>query len=186
MAETSTAVSGVAERYASALFELARDGGQLDAVTADLAGFSALLEESPDLRRLVRSPVFSADDQLRAVAAVLERAGIKGLTANFIRLVAKNRRLFAVPDMIRGYRQLLARHRGEVAAEVLSAEPLSETHVAALRQALKSSLGKDVDLDQKVDPALIGGMIVRIGSRMIDSSLRTKLNHLRIAMKEAG
>lgn len=186
MADSTQTISGVAERYASALFELAAESDQLAAVAEQLGRFEALLSESPDLARLVRSPVFSADEQLRAVAAVLEKSGIGGPAANLVKVAARNRRLFAVPDMIRSFRQQLARHRGEVSAEVTSAEPLNAAHVAALKEALRASIGKDVALDTKVDPRLIGGLIVKVGSRMIDTSLRTKLNSLKIAMKEVG
>lgn len=186
MADEPITVSGVAERYASALFELARDEGALDAVAADLDSFQALLAESEDLTRLVRSPVFTSDEQTRAVTAILGKAGIKGLAANLIKVAAGNRRLFAVPEMIVGYRRMLARERGEISASVTSAEPLSETQVAAVKAALKEAMGKDVLLDQKVDPSLIGGLVVQVGSRMIDTSLRTKLNAMKYAMKEAG
>ncbi|MCX5514086.1 F0F1 ATP synthase subunit delta [Kaistia algarum] len=186
MAEQKSIASGVAERYATALFELALEGGNLDAVDADLARFSALLAESDDLNRLVRSPVFSADDQLRAVSAVLGAAGIGGFVGNFIKVAANNRRLFAVPGMIVAFRKLLARHRGEVTAEVTSAEPLSDVQITALKEALKAQIGKDVTLSSEVDPALIGGLIVKVGSRMVDTSLRSKLNSLKIAMKEVG
>ena len=178
-------VSGVAGRYATALFDLARDANTIDAVKADLERFDALVGESPDLARLVRSPVFSADEQLSALSAVLERAGIGGLAAQFIKLVTKNRRLFAVADMVRGFRNLVAQHRGEVTAEVTVAEDIKDDHVAALRNALKAVSGKDVDLKIKVDPAIIGGLVVKLGSRMVDSSLRTKLNSIKHAMKEA-
>ena len=186
VAEQKTIVSGVAERYATALFELALEGGQLDAVDADLSRFSAMLAESEDLTRLVQSPVFAAEDQLRAVSAVLDKAGIGGLVGNFIKVAANNRRLFAVPGMIADFSQMLARHRGEVTAEVTSAEPLSDSQVAALKDALKAQIGKDVTLVATVDPGLIGGLIVKVGSRMIDTSLRSKFNSLKIAMKEVG
>lgn len=185
MAEASR-VSTVAERYGTALFELALDGNQLKAVEADLDSFSGLIRDSADLKRLVSSPVFSAEEQARAVTAILDRAGIGGLVGNLIKVAAGNRRLFVVPDVIVAFRRLVARHRGEVSAEVTSAEPLSEKHVAALKDALKASLGKDVALETKVDPALIGGLIVKVGSRMLDGSLRTKLNSLKLAMKEVG
>jgi F-type H+-transporting ATPase subunit delta len=178
-------VSGVAGRYATALFDLARDANSIDAVQADLQRFDDLIAESADLARLVRSPVFSADEQLSALSAVLERAGIGGLAAQFIKLVTKNRRLFAVADMVRGFRNLVAQHRGEVTAEVTVAEDIRDDHVAALRNALKAVSGKDVDLKIKVDPAIIGGLVVKLGSRMVDSSLRTKLNSIKHAMKEA-
>jgi F-type H+-transporting ATPase subunit delta len=176
----------MAGRYATALFELARDERAVDAVKTDLDAFDALLSDSPDLVRLVRSPVFGADEQGRALSAVLDKAGIKGFAANFLRLVASNRRLFAVRDMIRAFRTLVAKHKGEVTAEVTVAERLSDTHLDALKSALKSVTGgKAVDLNVKVDPAIIGGITVKLGSRMVDSSLRTKLNSIKHAMKEA-
>jgi F-type H+-transporting ATPase subunit delta len=180
-------ISGMAGRYATALFELALDNNAVDAVRADLDRFDALVGESEDLRRLVRSPVFAADAQGKALAAVLDRAGIGGVTAQFLKVVTANRRLFAVRDMIRAYRALVARHHGEVSAQVTVAEPLSEAHRAAITDALKSVTGKDnVGLDVKVDPAIIGGLVVKLGSRMVDSSLRTKLNSIKHAMKEVG
>jgi F-type H+-transporting ATPase subunit delta len=179
-------VAGMAGRYANALFELALEQKALDAVKADLERFEALLVESADLARLVRSPVFSSEEQLKAIGAVLDRSGISGVAANFIKLVARNRRLFAIRQMIRAFRHLVARHRGEVSADVTVAERLSETHLGALREALKSVTGgKDIELDVKVDPTLIGGLVVKLGSRMVDSSLRTKLNAIKFAMKEA-
>lgn len=186
MAEQQSIVSGVAERYATALFELALEGGALDAVDADLSRFNALLSESEDLTRLVKSPVFAAEDQSRAIAAVLDKAGIGGLVGNFVKVAANNRRLFAVPGMIVAFRALLARHRGEVTAEVTSAEPLSDAQIGSLKDALKAQLGKDVTLATAVDPALLGGLVVKVGSRMVDTSLRSKLNSLKIAMKEVG
>ena len=177
--------AGVANRYALALFELARETNAIDAVKTDLDRFDALVAESPDLARLVRSPVFSAEEQLQALSAVLDRTEIGGLAARFLKLVTSNRRLFAVGDMIRGYRKLVAQHKGEATAEITVAEELKDDHVAALRAALKAVSGKDVDLHIKVDPAIIGGLVVKLGSRMVDSSLRTKLNSIRHAMKEA-
>jgi F-type H+-transporting ATPase subunit delta len=178
-------VSGMAARYATALFDLAQEANAIDAVKADLDRFDALIAESPDLTRLVRSPVFSAAEQLQALSAVLARVGIGGIAANFLKLVTSNRRLFAARDMIRGFRELVARHKGEAVAEVTVAEKLKDDHVEALRAALKSVSGKDVDLDIKVDPAIIGGLVVKLGSRMVDTSLRTKLNAIKHAMKEA-
>jgi F-type H+-transporting ATPase subunit delta len=175
----------MAGRYATALFDLARETNAIDAAKADLERFDALVAESADLARLVRSPVFSADEQLHALSAVLDRGGIGGLAAQFLKLVTTKRRLFAVRDMIRGYRELVAQHKGEATAEVTVAEQLKDDHVAALRSALKAVSGKDVDLNIKVDPAIIGGLVVKLGSRMVDSSLRTKLNAIRHAMKEA-
>ncbi|HKM88849.1 MAG TPA: F0F1 ATP synthase subunit delta [Xanthobacteraceae bacterium] len=185
MAGEEPIVSGMAGRYATALFDLARETNSIDAVKADLERFDALVGESADLNRLVRSPVFSAAEQLQALSAVLERVGIGGLAAKFLKLVTANRRLFAARDMVRGYRELVALHKGEATAEVTVAERLKDDHVAALRNALKAVSGKDVDLNIKIDPAIIGGLVVKLGSRMVDASLRTKLNAIRHAMKEA-
>ncbi|MEX2318877.1 MAG: F0F1 ATP synthase subunit delta [Bauldia sp.] len=186
MAGNTSPVSGVAERYANALFELAIDTNALAEVEKDLGRFADLISESPDLARLVRSPVFSAADQSRAVVAVLEKAGIGGLVANVVKVASANRRLFVVPEIVTAFRRLAAQHRGEVSAEVVSAEPLADKHVAELKAALKASLGKDVTLETSVDPSLIGGLVVKVGSRMIDGSLKTKLNSLKLAMKEVG
>ncbi|HMK70922.1 MAG TPA: F0F1 ATP synthase subunit delta [Xanthobacteraceae bacterium] len=185
MAGEQPIVSGMAGRYATALFELARETNSIDAVKADLERFDALVGESADLNRLVRSPVFSAEEQLQALAAVLERAGIGGLAAKFLKLVTANRRLFAARDMVRSYRELVALHKGEATAEVTVAEPLKDDHAAALKSALKAVSGKDVDLNLKIDAAIIGGLVVKLGSRMVDTSLRTRLNAIRHAMKEA-
>jgi F-type H+-transporting ATPase subunit delta len=179
-------ISGMAGRYATALFELALESNAVDAVKADLGRFDAMVGDSADLMRLVRSPVFGADEQEKALGAVLERAGIGGLAAKFLKLVTSNRRLFAVRDMVKAYRALVARHKGELTAQVTVAEALSDAHRAAIRDALKSVTGKDVGLDVNVDPAIIGGLVVKLGSRMVDSSLRTKLNSIKHAMKEVG
>jgi F-type H+-transporting ATPase subunit delta len=178
-------VSTMAGRYATALFELAAEAKATDAVKADLDRFDAMVGDSADLARLVRSPVFSIEQQGQALGAVLERAGIGGLAAKFLKLVTANRRLFAVRDMIKAYRALVAKAKGEATAEVTVAEKLKDEHITALRAALKSVSGKDVDLDIKIDPAIIGGLVVKLGSRMVDTSLRTKLNAIKHAMKEA-
>ena len=186
MAAEDPTVSGVSGRYATALFDLARDQNVVDAVKADLDNFEVLLNESADLKRLVRSPVFSADSQSRALVAVLEKAGISGISANLLKVLTANRRLFAVADVIRAYRALVAKYKGEASADVTVAEPLSDKNLDALKAALKSVTGKDVALNVKVDPSIIGGLVVKLGSRMVDSSLRTKLNSIKHAMKEAG
>ncbi len=176
----------MAGRYANALFELALEEKAVDAVKSDLDQFDALITANPDLNRLVRSPVYGADEQFKALSAILDKVGIGGLTANFLRVITTNRRLFAVRDMTRAFRALVAKHRGEVSAEVTVAETLNGENLEALKGALKSVTGgKDIDLDLKIDPAIIGGLIVKIGSRMVDSSLRTKLNAIKLAMKEA-
>jgi F-type H+-transporting ATPase subunit delta len=178
-------VSGMAGRYATALFELALEASELDKVTADLTAFDTLVADNPDLLRLVRSPVFGADEQTKALMAVLDKAGISGLAANFLKVIASNRRLFAVRDMIRGYRALVAQHKGEVTAQVTVAETLSDARLGEIKDALTSVTKKDVHVDVHVDPTIIGGLIVKLGSRMVDSSLRTKLNAIKFAMKEA-
>ena len=178
--------SGVAGRYATALFELALEAGAVDSISTDLQRFDALIDESSDLARLVRSPVFTADVQSKALAAVIERSGIDGLAAQFLKVVTSNRRLFAVRKIIKAYRALVARHKGEVTAHVTVAEPLSDAHRDEIRGTLAAVTGKDVRVDVKVDPSIIGGLVVKLGSRMVDSSLRTKLNGLKHAMKEVG
>ena len=186
MAAEDPSVSGVSGRYATALFELAREEKSVDAVKADLDKFEAMLNESPDLKRLVRSPVFSAEVQAKALNAVLDKAGIIGISAKFLKVLTANRRLFAVAEVIRAFRTLVAKFKGEVTAEVTVAEQLSEKNLDALKAALKSVTGKDVALNVNVDPSIIGGLVVKLGSRMVDSSLRTKLNSIKHAMKEAG
>jgi F-type H+-transporting ATPase subunit delta len=178
--------SGVAGRYATALFELALEENALDQVAADLDRFNQALDASQDLLRLVKSPVFSAEEQGRALAAVLATLKIEGLSRNFLLLAAKNRRLFATPDMARAFRAMLARHRGETSATVTAAAKLTESQITALKQALTAALGKTVMLEERVDPSLLGCLVVKVGSRMVDSSLRTKLNSLKVAMKEVG
>lgn len=186
MADTSQLISGVAERYASSLFDLAREAGSIDAVSADLDRFQALLEESGDLKRLVASPVFSAEEQQRAISAISAKAEFSGLVANFLKVVAANRRLFALPGMVRAFRQIAAEHRGEVTAEVTSAHALTAAQEKELKSALKGVTGKDVAVAVTVDPSLLGGLIVKVGSRQIDTSLRTKLSTLKLALKEVG
>jgi len=186
VADAQSIVSGMAGRYATALFELALEERVLDAVKADLDRFDALVAESADLARLVRSPVFGADEQGRALAAVLDRAGIGGLAGQFLKVVASNRRLFAVRQIIKDFRKLVAHHKGEVTAEVTLAEAPNERHLAAIKGALKAVTKKDVQVDVKVDPGIIGGLVVKVGSRMVDSSLRTKLNSIKHAMKEVS
>jgi F-type H+-transporting ATPase subunit delta len=183
VATDNPVTAGVAGRYASALFELAHEQNQLDEVSSDLGKFQSMLDQSEDLNRLVKSPAFAAEDQERAMAAVMDWASVGATTGNFLKVVTRNRRLFAAEDMIKTFRTLLARHRGEVAAEVASAVTLTEDQLAALRDKLKASFGKDVRLDAKVDPSLLGGLVVKVGSRMFDSSLKTKLTNLKVVLK---
>lgn len=187
MADADNIVSGMAGRYASALFALAKDSNSTDAVAADLKRFADLVAGDPNLQLLVRSPAFSAEDQTRALGKILEAVGIGGLAAKFLRLVASKRRLFGVTRMIADFNALNDASRGVRRAEVTVAEALSPGDAEALKQALGEGVeGRTVEVDIKVDPDIIGGLVVRLGSRMVDSSLRTKLNSIRTRMKEVG
>ena len=158
-----------------------------DPVAAALTTFDGLIGESADLQRLVRSPVFSAGEQVQALGAILDKVGISGIAANFIKLVATKRRLFAIREMIADYHKLNDSYRGVARAEVTSAAALSDAHVAAVKEALKGVTGgKDVEISVKIDPSIIGGLVVKLGSRMVDGSLKTKLNSIRTRMKEVG
>jgi F-type H+-transporting ATPase subunit delta len=186
VAKSSSPISGVAERYAGSLFELALQANAVTQVEADLNGFEAMLDGSADLSRLIESPVFSSEEQAKAIAAIADRAGITGLTGNFLRVVARNRRLFAIPAMIKAFRHIAAEHRGETAADVTSAHALTAAQQTELKAALKGVAGKDVAITVTVDPSLLGGLVVKMGSRQIDTTLKTKLNSLKLALKEVG
>ncbi|MCB1440975.1 MAG: F0F1 ATP synthase subunit delta [Nitratireductor sp.] len=186
MAQSAASTSGVTDRYASAMFELALEANKIPAVEKDLARFDALMNGSEDLMRVVRSPVLSADEQFAAVDAILTKAKISGLAGDFIRVVAKNRRLFAMTGMLAAFRAMVARHKGEETASVTVAQRLTAAQEKELKAALKSSVGKDVAIEQSVDPSILGGMIVKVGSRQIDTSLRTKLSSLKLALKEVS
>lgn len=183
MAKGMQGLSAIAQRYATALYELADTEKTLDDVAADLRDLRRMLVESEELARLTRSPVLSRGEQSKAIAAILDKAGAKPLTKKFLGTLAMNRRLFALPGIIDAFLNELARRRGEVTAEVSSAKALTKTQEKALTDALKKAIGTAVAIETKVEPALIGGLIVKVGSRMIDSSLRTKLQRLQLAMK---
>ncbi len=185
MAAQSGPVSGIAERYASALFDLADERKALDEVAEDLRSLKRMLDESADLRTLVRSPVIRSDDQARAMAALTDRAGLSPLTRNFVGVVSRNRRLFALEGMIAGFLRILARRRGEVTAEVTAAKPLSDAQMAALQESLRQVVPGKVSVDLTVDPSLLGGLVVKVGSRLFDSSIRTKLQRMQQAMRGA-
>jgi F-type H+-transporting ATPase subunit delta len=186
LASEGTGAAGLAERYAAALFELADARRALDGVAGDLRELRAMLAASGDFMRLTRSPVLSREAQAKAVAVLAERAGLTPLTRDFLGVVARNRRLFAVPEMIDAYLKRLAERRGEVTAEVTVAQPLDEQRRAALTEQLRRTVGARVSVDLRVDPRLLGGMIVKVGSRMVDASLASRLQRLRLAMKAAG
>jgi len=183
LASDDSHIAGLALRYANAVFELAAEERGIDRLAADFQTLKTLLQESPELLRLVRSPLFSREEQAKGMDAVLARTGTGDLTRKLVLLLAQKRRLFALADVIRAFEQLLARHRGEVAAEVTSARALSAAETAELRSILKDKLGREPRITTRVDPKLLGGLVLRVGSRMIDSSLRTKLDSLRAALK---
>jgi len=185
MTATQDTVSGMPGRYALALFELAQESKKIAAVGKDLEEFAALIEKSDDLMRMVKSPVFSAAEQLGAIEAILTKAKISGIAANFIKLTAQNRRLFAILDMVKAYRALVARDKGEITAEVTSAQKLSTAQITKIKSSLKAAVGQDVQLVTTIDSNILGGLIVKVGSRMVDNSLRTKLQSMKIAMKGA-
>ena len=186
LASEATGVSGLAERYAAALFDLADERRILDEVAGNLRQLKVMMTESVELSRLIRSPILSREEQGKAVVALAERAGFAPLVRDFLAVVARNRRLFAVPAMIEAYLEKLAQRRGEVTAEVAAAQALSTTQIDLLREQLRRSVGRQVAIDVRVDPGLIGGMIVKVGSRMIDGSIRSKLQRLQMAMKGIG
>ncbi|MEX0809506.1 MAG: F0F1 ATP synthase subunit delta [Dongiaceae bacterium] len=186
MAAGGTGSGSLATRYAAALFELADEKKALDAVADDLKSIRTMIGSSEDLRRVLRSPVIGRTAQGRAMAAILDAAKTGDLVRRFVGLVAEKRRLFALPRMIDAYLAELARRRGEVTAEVVSATPLDEASQKRLTEALRRVAGQHVAIDLKVDPDLIAGLVVKVGSRMVDSSLRTKLNRMQIAMKGNG
>lgn len=186
VSSSGSLTSGVAGRYATALFEIAKEGGSLDKVERDLLALETALAESADFRDMIASPVFSREDMSAAVAAIAERMGLGREVTSTIGLMAANRRLFALPGLIAAVKGLIAAQRGVVTAEVTAAKPLTDAQLAALRNTLRASVGRDVMLSVTVDESLIGGMVVKVGSRMVDSSIRSKLTNLQNVMKEVG
>lgn len=186
MASDGAGVGGLAARYASALYDLADESGNIDAIAADLSALDALLGESGDFNRFIKSPVLSRDDQSKGIAAIAAKAGLSDATTKFLGLVSGNRRLFALPAMISAFNSILAARRGQVSAEVTSANELSQGQSQSLADALKAAVGTSVAVTTKVDPSILGGLIVRVGSRMVDSSLKSKLQRLKLSMKGVG
>jgi F-type H+-transporting ATPase subunit delta len=183
VASEAAGVSGLSERYAKALFELADEAKALDQVAADLRQLRGFLDDSADFRRLIRSPVVSRLEQGKAVAAVAEQAGFSAITRNFLGVAARNRRLFILPGVIAGYLKELASRRGEVTAEVTAARALTPAQAEAVNEQLRKAVGSKVSVDLRIDPSLIGGLVVKVGSRMVDASLKSKLARLQLAMK---
>ena len=186
MAKDSGGVTGLAGRYATALFELAVEENNLDKVAGDLGVLQGMLDDSADLRRLVKSPVLSREDQMRAMAAILAQADASDLALRFVGLLAERRRLFVIEAVIDKFTQLLAAHRGEIRAQVISARTLSDERLDHIRATLSKVLGGDVVIDAQTDEDMIGGLVVRVGSRMVDASIRSKIQRLQLAMKGIG
>ncbi|MGG7645979.1 F0F1 ATP synthase subunit delta [Rhodovulum sp. YNF3179] len=186
MSESASISSGIATRYATAVFELAKEDKQLPALESDIAALAEALEQSQDLAALISSPVYSRDDQSKAIVAVAKKMGLSQLVTNTLGLMADKRRLFTLPHFLRAVAELIAREKGEVTAEVRSAKALTKAQQDKLAKTLKESVGKDVNINATVDESLIGGLVVKVGSRMIDSSIASKLSKLQNAMKEVG
>ena len=185
MASDTSGLSGVAERYATALYDLADESKSLDAVAEDLRRLKGMIDGSPDLRRFLRSPLIDRQTQTRGMQAVLEAAKISDLVRRFVGVVGGNRRLFALPGMVDAFLRRLAKRRGEITVHVSSAHPLSAEQSAELTEALKKAVGQKINIESKVEPELIGGLVVRVGSRMVDTSIRTQLQKLRRALRAA-
>jgi F-type H+-transporting ATPase subunit delta len=182
----SSGASGLAERYASALYQLAQEGNALDRVASDLKDLKGMMAGSEELRRFLKNPIHSRQEHEQVLSSLAAKAGFDGLTRRFLGLVARSRRQDALSGMIAAYQNRLAKSRGEMTAVVKAAQPLSDAQTAALKAELAKSVGGTVDLDVTVDPSLLGGLVVRLGSRMIDSSLKTKLQNLKLSMKGVG
>jgi len=186
VSEPASISAGIAGRYATAVFELAKEANGLAALEADVAALEQALKDSADLRGLIASPVFSRDEQGRAVSAIAARMGLSPTVANTLSLMAANRRLFVLPQLLSALGDMIAEEKGEVTAEVTAAAELTKTQAEKLAASLKKSVGKTVKLNTTVDESLIGGLIVKVGSKMIDTSIRSKLASLQNAMKEVG
>ena len=182
--ETSGGIKAtLAGRYASALFDLARDERQIDAVGSSLEALAQALVDSKDFAELASSPLVSRDEAGKAFAAIAPQIGLDPITANFLGVLARNGRKGELRNVIRAFRRLAAEHRGEVTADVTTARPLNDDQLAALKSQLRTRAGRDVAIDATVDPGILGGIVVKLGSQQIDASIRTKLNRLASAMK---
>jgi len=183
VASEDSAVSGVAGRYATAVFELAQEEKSIDALARDFSALAEMIAQDADLERFVRAPIFTREEHRKGMDALLRRMEAAPLTVRFVLTLAQKRRLSVLPEIMRAFDKLLANQRGEVDAEVTAARPLSEEQTTELKRVLKAKLGREARLSTRIDPSLLGGLIVKVGSRMIDSSLRTKLEGLRVAMR---
>lgn len=186
VSDASSLSSRISGRYATAVFELAKEANNLPAVEADLDALSAALDASAELRDLISSPIYAREDQAKAMAAISAKMSLGPVATNTLALLASKRRLFILPDLIKAVKDLAAKDRGEVSADVVSAVALTDGQRAKLAETLKASVGKDVAINVKVDENIIGGLIVKLGSKMIDNSIAAKLSKLQNAMKEVG
>ncbi len=186
MSEPASISTGIAARYATAMFELASEGKALDALEDDVAALEGAMESSEDLRDLIHSPIYGRDETAAAIGGVADAMGLNAITGNTLRLMASKRRLFVMPALLTALREMIAEHKGEVSAEVTSAKALTKTQMDKLAKSLKAQVGKDVNLKATVDEDIIGGLVVKVGSKMIDTSIRSKLNALQNSMKEVG
>ncbi|RYG91964.1 F0F1 ATP synthase subunit delta [Loktanella sp. IMCC34160] len=186
MSEPASISSGIAQRYASAVFDLAKDSKGLKGLESDIDALSAALDGSDDLRALISSPLYSRDEQAGAMAALAKKMKLSGMTGNTLALLASKRRLFVLPQLLATLRDKLAEEKGEVTAEVISAKALTKTQSDKLAKTLAAQVGKTVIINTTVDESLIGGLVVKVGSKMIDTSIRSKLNALQNTMKEVG
>jgi F-type H+-transporting ATPase subunit delta len=186
VSEPASISTGIAARYATAMFELAQEGGALDALEADVAALEAAMADSTDLRDLISSPIYGRDETQAAIGGVADAMGLNAVTGNTLRLMAQKRRLFVLPALLRELRERIAESKGEVTADVVSAKALTKAQSDKLQKSLSASVGREVQLNTSVDESLIGGLVVKVGSRMIDTSIRAKLNALQNTMKEVG
>ena len=186
MSEPASISSGIAERYATAIFEISKEGKSLAKLETNLTDLATALDDSAELRDLIASPVVSRADQKAAVAAIASQMGLEAVLQNGLSLMAEKRRLFVLPQLIARLRDMIAEDKGEVTADVTSAKALTKAQADKLAKTLKASVGKDVNINATVDESLIGGLIVKVGSKMIDTSIRSRLNSLQNAMKEVG
>ena len=178
--------SGIAERYAAAVFEIAKEQGEIDTLETNLDDLASALQTSDDLRSLINSPIYSRETQQRAITAVADKMGLAPMLKNTLALMAQKRRLFVAPALISQLREMIAKHKGIVTADVTTATELTDAQRDALASKIKARVGHDVKVKTTVDESLIGGLIVRVGSKMIDTSIRSKLASLQNAMKEVG
>ena len=186
MSEPASISSGIAERYATAIFEICKDEKSLDKLATNIADLGAAIDESAELRELISSPILSRTEQKSAIAAIADKIGLEAVMKNGLGVMADKRRLFVLPQLVSQLREMIADDKGEVTAEVASAKALTKAQSDKIAKTLKASVGKDVNIKATVDESLIGGLVVKVGSKMIDTSIKSRLNSLQNAMKEVG